>query len=446
MTRSIPPALKTIDPMPNPGLENPDGALAAAPAQAGFSVPQIAAVTDVRLEAKLQHKIDNKTKPKGALGQIEDLAMQLGLIQQSDVISFEAPQMLVFAADHGIAAEGVSAYPPEVTQQMVLNMLAGGAAINVLARQHGFALQVVDAGVAADLPAHPQLVNRKTAFGTQNSCNGPAMSAQELLWALNAGVAVVKDLPGNVVAFGEMGIGNTSAAALLLSKLTDTPLKEATGRGTGLDYPQLRHKRQVLMRAALKHPNAVQPLEALAAVGGFEIAMMVGAMLQAASQRRVILVDGFIAGTAALAAQQLAAPVQHYMVFCHRSAERGHHALLAHLKARPLLDIGMRLGEGSGALLAWPLVQSAARLMNEMASFASARVSQADAQPAHGAGAAQLVDKADAATAPDAQPDAEHDAAPGIQPPTDSAAEAKLELEPKPTLIPPPTAQPQQAS
>ena len=340
-----------------------------------FTLPPIESVTDVRLEAKLRHKIDHKTKPIGALGQLEDLALQLGLIQRSDVVTFHDPQMVVFAADHGIAAEGVSAFPQAVTLQMVTNMLAGGAAINVLARQHGFALQVVDAGVAGELAGHPQLVKQKIGYGTQNICKAPAMSETQLHGALQAGVESVKALPGNVVAFGEMGIANTSSAALLLHQLTNIPLKDVIGRGTGLTNPQLVHKRKVLMIAKLRHAHAVAPLQALAALGGFEIAMMTGAMLQAASQRRVILVDGFIAGAAALVAQALAPQVQHYMVFCHRSAERGHRLLLDHLKARPLLDLDMRLGEGSGALLAWPLVQSAARLMNEMASFASAGIS-----------------------------------------------------------------------
>ena len=340
-----------------------------------FTLPPIESVTDVRLEAKLRHKIDHKTKPVGALGQLEDLALQLGLIQRSDVVTFHDPQMVVFAADHGIAAEGVSAFPQAVTLQMVANMLAGGAAINVLARQHGFALQVVDAGVAGELAEHPQLIKQKIGYGTQNICKAPAMSETQLYGALQAGVDTVKALPGNVVAFGEMGIANTSSAALLLHQLTNIPLKDVTGRGTGLTDPQLMHKRKVLMIAQLRHAHAVAPLQALATLGGFEIAMMTGAMLQAASQRRVILVDGFIAGAAALVAQALAPQVQHYMVFCHRSAERGHRLLLDHLKARPLLDLDMRLGEGSGALLAWPLVQSAARLMNEMASFASAGIS-----------------------------------------------------------------------
>ena len=343
-----------------------------------FSLPPIESVTNVRLEAKLRHKIDNKTKPLGALGQLEDLALQLGLIQRDDVVTFHEPQMVVFAADHGIAVESVSAFPQAVTVQMTLNMLAGGAAINVLARQHGFAMHVVDAGIAAELDDHPLLLKRKIDHGTKNICKAPAMSDEQLNASLLAGAEIIKSLPGNVVAFGEMGIANTSSASLLLHRLSDTTLKEATGRGTGLTDAQLLHKRKVLMHVVLRHKDATSPLEVLAAMGGFEIAMMVGAMLQAASQRRVILVDGFIAGAAALVAQQLSPQALHYMVFCHRSAEGGHRLLLEYLKARPLLDLDMRLGEGTGALLAWPLVQSAARLMNEMASFASAGVSGKD--------------------------------------------------------------------
>jgi nicotinate-nucleotide--dimethylbenzimidazole phosphoribosyltransferase len=343
--------------------------------QKTFQLPAIDSTADSVLAAKLQQKIEHKTKPLGALGQLENLALQIGLIQRSGTLTFAAPQMVVFAADHGVASEGVSAFPQAVTMQMVANMLAGGAAINVLARQHGFALQVVDAGVAGDLPDHPQLIKRKIAYGTHNLALGAAMTAAQRDAALQAGADLLASLPGNVVGFGEMGIANTSSAALLLHRLAGVPLQDATGRGTGLTDPQLLHKQTVLAKAAALHSAAIKPMDALAAVGGFEIAMMTGAMLQAASERRVILVDGFIAGSAALAACGLAPAAKDYMVFCHRSAERGHHLMLAHLQARPLLDLGLRLGEGTGALLAWPLLQSAALLMNEMASFESAGVS-----------------------------------------------------------------------
>ncbi|SFC00490.1 nicotinate-nucleotide-dimethylbenzimidazole phosphoribosyltransferase [Polaromonas sp. OV174] len=342
-----------------------------------FRLPPIEPTNDAALAARLQHKIDHKTKPLGALGALEDLALQLGLIQRSESPALHAPQMLVFAADHGIAAEGVSAYPQAVTVQMVANMLAGGAAINVFSRQHGFALQVVDAGVAAELPAHPQLLPRKIAYGTKNLCHEAAMSRSEAEAALSAGMAVVQALPGNVLALGEMGIANTSAAALLLARLAGTRIEDATGRGTGLSDPQLLHKQGVLKLALARHP-ASQPLDVLAelaALGGFEIAMMAGAMLQAASQRRVVLVDGFIAGAAALVAHALVPAVRDYLVFCHRSAETGHRLLLAQLQAKPLLELDLRLGEGTGALLAWPLLQSAANFLNQMASFESAGIS-----------------------------------------------------------------------
>lgn len=340
-----------------------------------FLLPAIEPTADATLSARLQHKIDQKTKPLGALGQLETLALQLGLIQRSEAITFQSPQMVVFAADHGIASEGVSAFPQAVTVQMVGNMLAGGAAINVFARQHGFALQVVDAGVAADLADHPQLQQRKIAPATQNICEGPAMSPAQAHAALQVGMDVMRGLPGNVVAFGEMGIANTSPAALLLARFAGLPVSDVVGRGTGLDDAQLAHKQAVLTRALARHADVHEPLAVLAALGGFEIAMMAGAMLQAASERRVVLVDGFIAGAAALVARTLVPQVQDYLVFCHRSAERGHHLLLAHLKAVPLLNLDMRLGEGTGALLAWPLLQSAALFMAEMASFDSAGVS-----------------------------------------------------------------------
>ena len=346
--------------------------------QKTFQLPAIKATANAALAARLQHKIDFKTKPLGALGQLENLAMQLGLIQQSEMIELTQPQMVVFAADHGIAVEGVSAFPQAVTMQMVANMLAGGAAIHVLARQHGFALHVVDAGVASDLADHPQLIKCKIAHGTHNVATGTAMTAYQLHAALQTGADVLACLPGNVVAFGEMGIANTSAAALLLHRLAGVSLVGATGRGTGLTDPQLLHKQAVLKRAAELHKSAVQPLDALAAFGGFEIAMMTGALLQAAIERRVILVDGFIAGSAALAACALVPAAKDYMVFCHCSAEHGHQLMLEYLQAKPLLDLGLRLGEGTGALLAWPLVQSAALLMNEMASFESAGVSGKD--------------------------------------------------------------------
>ena len=342
--------------------------------------PRISTPDDKALALRLQHTIDFKTKPLGALGQLEALALQLGSIGRTELIKLYAPQMVVFAGDHGITAEGVSAFPQAVTQQMVANMLSGGAAVNVFARQHGFAVTVVDAGVAADMTAHTQphgqLINRKIALGTANAAVQSAMTATQASTALQAGMDVVRTLPGNVLALGEMGIGNTSSAALIFALLTGLSVDAAAGRGTGVDDAQMQTKLVALRKAVALHAAAKSPLDVLAAVGGFEIAMMAGAMLQAASERRVVLVDGFIASAAALVACGLAPAAKDYMVFCHVGAEQGHRALLAHLQVQPLLGLGLRLGEGTGALLAWPLLQSAALFMAEMASFDSAGVDQ----------------------------------------------------------------------
>ena len=338
-------------------------------------LPAIEPISDPALQARIAHRIERKTMPRGALGRIESLALQLGLILRSETPLLRAPQMLVFAADHGIAAQGVSAYPRDVTAQMVENMLAGGAAISVFARQMGLALTVIDAGVAADIAPRAGLLSRRVAHGTRDASVEPAMSDAQCAQAIRAGIDVVRDAPGNVVLFGEMGIGNTSSAALLLSRLAQVPLADAVGRGTGLDDAGLARKRAVLARTLAHHAQAMQPLQALAAFGGFEIAMMVGALLQAAHERRVIVLDGFVVGAAALVARGIAPAIGDYCVFAHRGAEHGHAAMLAAMRAQPLLALDLRLGEGSGAALAWPLVDAAARMLAEMASFESAGVS-----------------------------------------------------------------------
>lgn len=330
------------------------------------------------LTQRLQHVLDHKTKPLGALGQLEALALQLGLILDGEKPTLNAPQMVVFAGDHGMAARGVSAYPSDVTWQMVENFLAGGAAVSVLARQHGLALTVVDAGVAKDLAPRAGLQIRKIAAGTADASQGPAMSRSQCEAALAAGAEVVQGLPGNAVLFGEMGIGNTSSAALLMSRLTGTPLEQCVGRGTGLDDEGMQRKLAILQQALQANAEADSPLDALAAFGGFEIAMMCGAMLQAAAQNRVIVVDGFIATSALLVAQALQPAVLQRCVFAHQSDESGHARMLAHLKAKPLLNLGLRLGEGSGAALAWPLLESACAILRDMASFDSAGVSQSE--------------------------------------------------------------------
>ena len=333
---------------------------------------------DQILERRLRDRLDNLTKPVGSLGRLEALALQIGLIQRCERPRLVAPQLLVFAGDHGLAAQGVSAYPSDVTWQMVENFLAGGAAVSVLARQHGLALNVVDAGVCHRFAPRPGLIDRKIAMGTADASLGPAMTEVSCRRAIDAGRAVLRDLPGNVVLLGEMGIANTSAAALLLAHLTGAELARCIGRGTGLDDAGLARKQAVLASVLERHVYACGPLQALAAFGGFEIAMLVGAALQAAAERRLIVVDGFIVGAALLIAARLEPEVLDCCVFAHRSDEAGHQLLLDQLGAKPLLDLGMRLGEGSGAALVWPLIDSAVRLLNEMASFESAGVSMRD--------------------------------------------------------------------
>jgi nicotinate-nucleotide--dimethylbenzimidazole phosphoribosyltransferase len=327
------------------------------------------------LTQRLQHRLDQLTKPRGSLGRLEALALQVGLIQQADAPQLHAPQLVVFAADHGLTAQGVSAYPSEVTAQMVENFLAGGAAVSVLARQHGLALTVVDAGVRHDFAARDGLLICKVAAGTADASLGPAMSAAQCAQAIEHGRGVVRGLPGNVLLLGEMGIGNTSSAALLLARLGGFEIDACVGRGTGLDDAGLAHKLAVLRGVLALHAASHEPLQALAAFGGFEIAMMAGAAVQAAQERRVIVVDGFIVGAAILVAARLAPAVLGCCVFSHRGDEAGHGLLLRHLGVQPLLQLGLRLGEGSGAALAWPLLDSAVRLLNQMASFESAGVS-----------------------------------------------------------------------
>lgn len=360
---------------------------------------------DTALLSALQNKVDRKTKPLGALGQLEKLAVQIGLVQQSLNPQLLQPQMLVFAGDHGAAKAGVSAYPQDVTWQMVENFLAGGAAINVFARQNELALAVVDAGVAHDFgqragnsagklglatlasaPAlsTPLFINAKIAAGTANYLEVPAMTQAQCAAAMDRGAEIVRALAGqgcNVVGFGEMGIGNTASASLITHCLTGTPLAECVGRGTGLDDAGLARKQQLLETALARYRAAAGdngplnlPLNVLAEFGGFEIAMMVGAMLAAAESKMLLLIDGFIVGSAALTATRLAPALRDYCVFCHRSAEPGHQAQLQALQAEPLLDLGLRLGEGTGAALAYPLLQAAVSFLNDMASFESAGV------------------------------------------------------------------------
>ncbi len=333
------------------------------------------------LDAALLDKINNKTKPLGALGQLEQLALQIGRIQKTLTPALANPQILVFAGDHGAAKAGVSAYPQDVTWQMVENFLAGGAAINVFAKHNGLGLRVIDAGVAHDFGARDGLVDAKVGPGTRNYIEEPAMSAHECAAALVKGAEIARKLADegcNVLGFGEMGIGNTASASLITHTLTGTSLEDCVGRGTGLDDAGLARKRDLLAQAVARAalPADADPMNVLAEFGGFEIVMMAGAMLGAAERGMTLLIDGFIVTSALLVASRIAPAIRDYCVFCHRSAEPGHLAQLAELHADPLIDLGLRLGEGTGAALAWPLVSAAVAFLNEMASFASAGVSE----------------------------------------------------------------------
>lgn len=328
------------------------------------------------LRAELKSLLDNKTKPLGSLGRLEQLAVQIGLILQTTHPVLQAPQVLVCAGDHGLARRGVSAYPQDVTWQMVENFLAGGAAISVLAKQHGMGLTVADCGVAHDFAPRPLLRNCKIAPGTVDCTQGPAMTVQQCQQAMANGQALVQSLSGNVLILGEMGIGNTSAATLIAARLLELDIAACTGAGTGLDTAGVQRKAAVLQQALAAHPQATAPLDVLAAFGGFEIATMTGAILQAAADNRVLLIDGVIVTAALLVAAQLQPRVLQRCIFAHRSSEPAHQHMLAALHAQPLLDLGLRLGEGSGAALAWPLLQSACVVLNDMASFAQAGVDQ----------------------------------------------------------------------
>lgn len=329
------------------------------------------------LATRIRHTIDTKTKPLGALGRIEALAEEIALLQGTVVPVMQACTLTIFAADHGIAQAGVSAFPQVVTGQMVLNFLAGGAAANVFAKVNDVALQVVDAGVAGEPIAHPALIDRRIAPGTASFLDGPAMTPEQAQRALDHGAGIARAAVGEALAFGEMGIANTATAAALIHKLTGLPLADLVGRGTGLDDAGLRHKLDVLTRAVAR-TGALTPAEAMAEYGGFEIVMMTGAMLETARAGRVVLVDGFIATAAALLASKLEPESRRAMIFCHQSHEAGHRAALAAMDANPLLSLDMRLGEGTGALLAWPLLKAAAAMMTDMASFDTAGVSTRD--------------------------------------------------------------------
>jgi nicotinate-nucleotide--dimethylbenzimidazole phosphoribosyltransferase len=327
------------------------------------------------MKSQIRQAIDTKTKPLGSLGVLEDLALQIGLLQGTLQPQMDACLLCVFVADHGVAANGVSAYPQAVTQQMLANLVAGGAASTVFAKTVGVEALVVDAGVAAPASDHPNILNRRIAAGTQNFLSGPAMTAQQRGQALTYGQAIATRYSGPAMCFGEMGIGNTSSAALLAHKITGLPLSALIGRGTGVDDAGLAAKKATLAAAADRTASTLSAEDALAEYGGFEIAMMAGAMMAAAKASKLVLVDGFIATSAALIASAVEPACAQAFVYTHVSADSGHRPLLDALGAKPLLNMNMRLGEGTGALLAWPIIQCAAAMLRDMASFDSAGVS-----------------------------------------------------------------------
>lgn len=335
-----------------------------------YTPPEIAPV-DLALAPALQARLDGLAKPPGSLGRLEALALRLGLIQGRLDPKVGRVADYVFAGDHGLNEEGVSAYPSAVTQAMVATFLAGRASVNALARACEVEVRVIDAGVDADLPAHPALLDAKVRRGARNAAREPAVTAAEAIAALEGGARLAREAAADGVdalILGEMGIGNTASAALLMHRLTGAPLADCVGLGAGHTPEGLARKLEVLERAAARTP-ATAPFEVLCEFAGLEIAMMAGAALGGATARRVVVVDGFISTAAALAAVRLAPAVRDYLVFAHAGAEKGHRRLLAALDAEPLLALDLRLGEGTGGVLAAPLLRAAARLLAETASL-----------------------------------------------------------------------------
>ncbi|MGI2135554.1 nicotinate-nucleotide--dimethylbenzimidazole phosphoribosyltransferase [Shewanella baltica] len=336
----------------------------------------------------IQQKIDLKTKPPGALGQLESLALQIARVQATDsqqtdqpqntVLKIVHPTMLVFAGDHGIAAEGVSIAPSEVTRQMVQNFAHGGAAINVFCRQVGFRLEVIDCGILTPVEGVEGIIDQRLGAGTGAIHLEPAMALE----TVDKGFAMARDLIErhhqagcNLVAFGEMGIGNTSAAAAIMAAIMQLDVIDCVGRGTGINSETLERKLMLIELALLLHQSALTgPKSVLACLGGFEIVQMTGAMLAAAERKMLVVVDGFIATAAALVAVQIAPNVRDYLIFAHQSDEQGHQRMLEFLQAKPLLSLGLRLGEGTGAALALPLIQASVNFYNQMASFSDAGI------------------------------------------------------------------------
>ena len=343
--------------------------------------------TDKQMIPVIQEKIDNLSKPKGSLGRLESLAVQMALIQQTLHPQLMHPCHILFGGDHGIEREGVTCTPREVTAQQMMNYAGGGGAVGMFCRQHGFTLRVVDAGVDYDfdLERYPRIIDRKIAHGTRDFLYEPAMSADEWHRALAVGaeqVDVCADEGANVICLGEMGAGNTSPSSILMHLLLDIPLPDCVGAGSGLDAPGVRHKLEVLTAAVERYkklwnslpPNPIN--EVARYFAGFEMAAAVGAMLRAAERRMVVMVDGFIMTACMLVASRLDSAVLDYAVFGHCGDEGGHRLMLDAMGAQPLLHLGMRLGEGTGALCAYPIVESAVRMLNDMDSFDHAHITK----------------------------------------------------------------------
>jgi nicotinate-nucleotide--dimethylbenzimidazole phosphoribosyltransferase len=327
----------------------------------------------------LQEKIDSKTKPLGALGTLETLAFQIASIFGTLNPKIIRPNIVVFAADHGIANHGVSAYPQDVTRQMVSNFLNGGAAINVFCKQNDITLSIVDAGINYDFPTNTKLINAKIGNGTQSFLHAPAMSERELELCFEKGKSIVSTIAKtgcNCIGFGEMGIGNTATASVLMSLFTGFSIEECTGKGTGVSDEKLIQKQNILKKAIENYSGQAELKQQLAYFGGFEIIQMAGGMLSAFENNMLLLVDGFICTTAFLIAYKMNPGIKRNAVFCHCSAEKAHQKLLHYLDAKPVLDLDLRLGEGTGCAIAFPILKSAEVFLNEMASFESAGVSK----------------------------------------------------------------------
>lgn len=335
--------------------------------------------TDREIVPDLMEKIDNLTKPKGALGRLEELAVQIGMVQQTLSPELKKPQNVIFAADHGIAKEGVSLSAPEVTAQMIFNFIQGGAGVNMFARQHHFDLKVVDCGINYDFDAIPELIGRKIRKGTTNYLHEAAMTTEEFNKAIEIGVEItdiVHHEGSNIISFGEMGIANTSSSSIWMSCFTDIPLDKCVGAGSGLDNQGIQHKYNILKTAMGNYRGDGSATDIMRWFGGFEMVAATGAMLRAAELHMLVVIDGFIMTNCLLAARRLYPAVSDYCIFGHQGDETGHKRLLDYMNAKALINMGLRLGEGTGAICAYPLIESAVRMINEMSTFKKAAVTK----------------------------------------------------------------------